>query len=501
MGHGRLNRVAIRSGITLVWIVMIGWLVRYEAFPEHFTHTLAGYKSLLSSDVLIQDTWMKVLFKGQPIGYSHTTVETQERDPMAYYRVLNRSYMRLKVMGITQPVYVDTTAYVDISQTLQGFEFMMSSRGQRVNITAHRSAGDTFSTTITTGHHVQRSTVDVPPDVVLYSPMTEMGLRKLKPGQALLIRTLDPASMSPVNLNVKAVAYETIEVGGVDHETTRLEMEYQGARIRSWLDDKGVMVRQETPFGWTMEACTSAEAFDAVSPKKGSAPDILSELAVRCVGSIDAARESRSVTFAVRGVEISEATWTSPRQSASRDEEGRLILTVRASSANGEDVPLEDPSDCLAATSFVQSEDAQIVARANRIVRDATTPEAKAMAIFDWVYDNVRKEPTVSLPSAVDVLNTMAGDCNEHTYLYVGLARAAGLPSKVMVGIAYHKGAFYYHAWPAVYVGRWIEMDPTWGQPYVDATHIRITEGELANQLELVQTVGTMSLEVLEQDE
>jgi transglutaminase-like putative cysteine protease len=82
----------------------------------------------------------------------------------------------------------------------------------------------------------------------------------------------------------------------------------------------------------------------------------------------------------------------------------------------------------------------------------------------------------------------------------VGLARAAGLPAKIMVGIAYHEGAFYYHAWPAVHVGRWVEMDPTWGQPLVDATHIRITEGELANQLELVQTVGTLTLDVLEQE-
>lgn len=500
MGQGRLNRVTVRSTITVAWIVMMGWLVRYEAFPEYFTHTLGGYKSLLSSDVLIQDNWMKILLKGQPIGYSHTTVETQEQDPMAYYRVLNRSYMRLKVMGITQPVYVDTTAYVDISQTLQGFDFMMSSRGQRVNISAHRSTGDTFETTVTTGHHVQRSKVEVPPDVVLYSPMTEMGLRSLKPGQSLMIRTLDPASMSPVNLNVKAVALETIEVGGVSHETTRLEMEYQGASIRSWLNDQGVMVRQETPFGWTMEACTSSEAFEAVSPKKGSAPDMLSELAVRCIGTIDSARETRSVTFAVMGVDISEGDWASPRQSATRDAEGRLLLTVRASSPTGPDEELNDPAPFLEATAFVQSGDEQLVSRARRIVADAGNPTAKAMAIFDWVYENVRKEPTVSLPSAIDVLNTMAGDCNEHTYLYVGLARAAGLPAKIMVGIAYHEGAFYYHAWPAVYVGRWIELDPTWGQPYVDATHIRITEGELANQLELIQTVGTLSLNVLEQE-
>ena len=33
---------------------------------------------------------------------------------------------------------------------------------------------------------------------------------------------------------------------------------------------------------------------------------------------------------------------------------------------------------------------------------------------------------TISVPSAVQVLETLAGDCNEHTVLYVALARALG---------------------------------------------------------------------------
>ncbi|MDE0838207.1 MAG: transglutaminase-like domain-containing protein [Kiritimatiellae bacterium] len=499
MGHGRLSRVSIRVVVTTFWVIMVGWLLRYEAFPEHFTHSLAGYKGLLSSDVLIQDTWMEVLFKGTPIGYTHTTVETQDDDPMAYYQVLNRSYMQLKVMGVTQPVYVDTTANVDISQTLQGFSFVMSSRGNRVNISGKRNTGDMFDVRVVTGHHTQRSQVEIPPDVVLYSPMTEMGLRRLKPGQSLMIRTLDPASMTPVNLDVKAIRPETIQVNGRDYETTLLHMRYQGVKIRSWIDAKGIIIRQETPFGWTMETCTAAEAFEAVS-HSSDAPDILSELAVRCKGVIENSRESTRIRYAVHGVDIGAEAWATSRQTAEVSEDGTLHLTVAASSTSSPAEPLTDPEPYLASTTFVQSDEPALRSRAEKIVAESETPMQKARAIYEWVYENVKKEPTISLPSAMDVLKTMAGDCNEHTYLYVGLARAAGLPAKIMVGIAYHEGAFYYHAWPAVHVGRWVEMDPTWGQPLVDATHIRITEGELANQLELVQTVGTLTLDVLEQE-
>ena len=62
------------------------------------------------------------------------------------------------------------------------------------------------------------------------------------------------------------------------------------------------------------------------------------------------------------------------------------------------------------------------------------------------------KKPTVSLPSAREVLRTKVGDCNEHTALYVAMARSLGLPARIAVGLAYSRGAFYYHAWPEVYI-------------------------------------------------
>ncbi|NIY18860.1 MAG: hypothetical protein GWM98_30410 [Nitrospinaceae bacterium] len=43
-------------------------------------------------------------------------------------------------------------------------------------------------------------------------------------------------------------------------------------------------------------------------------------------------------------------------------------------------------------------------------------------------------------------------------------------------------------------------MDPTWGQPLVDATHIRLTEGELASQIELIGLLGRLKIELLEQE-
>ena len=102
-GRARL----LRGGILVLWLVLMGLLIRFEVFPEIFTHTLPGYRSLLDRDVLMEDSWMRILYKAQPIGYSHTTVEIDEANPLKHYTMASRVFVRLKAMGLDQPIYGD----------------------------------------------------------------------------------------------------------------------------------------------------------------------------------------------------------------------------------------------------------------------------------------------------------------------------------------------------------------------------------------------------------
>ena len=115
------------------------------------------------------------------------------------------------------------------------------------------------------------------------------------------------------------------------------------------------------------------------------------------------------------------------------------------------------------------------------------------------------KKPTVSLPSAREVLRTKVGDCNEHTALYVAMARSLGIPARVAVGLVYVRGitgAFYYHAWPEVYVregngrGLWLPVDPTLNQFPADATHIRLARGGLDKQAAILPMLGQLKMRV-----
>ncbi len=53
--------------------------------------------------------------------------------------------------------------------------------------------------------------------------------------------------------------------------------------------------------------------------------------------------------------------------------------------------------------------------------------------------------------------------------------------------------------WPVVYVGEWIDMDPTFGQDIADAAHIKLLEGDINRQLDIVKVLSKIKLEVIEQ--
>jgi transglutaminase-like putative cysteine protease len=108
------------------------------------------------------------------------------------------------------------------------------------------------------------------------------------------------------------------------------------------------------------------------------------------------------------------------------------------------------------------------------------------------------------------VLRTKVGDCNEHTALYVAMARALGLPARIAVGMVYVHGAFYYHAWPEVYIeagpsgagraptGLWLPVDPTLNEFPADATHLRLARGGLDKQAAILPLIGRLRMTILD---
>jgi transglutaminase-like putative cysteine protease len=146
---------------------------------------------------------------------------------------------------------------------------------------------------------------------------------------------------------------------------------------------------------------------------------------------------------------------------------------------------------------LLETHNPDIVMLAHRLRGSETDPRVVAERINRWVYDSLQKSITIGVPSALATLRARKGDCNEHTQLAVALMRAAGIPARVAAGLAYLDGKFYYHAWPEVWLERWVAVDPTFGQFPADAAHLRLTVGGLGRQADLLRLMGPLKIDVL----
>jgi transglutaminase-like putative cysteine protease len=360
---------------------------------------------------------------------------------------------------------------------------------------------------------------------------------ELQQGRTYSARLFDPLLLAARDVTVRVAAESTLVVAdsadldsttmvwGPEHFDTvrafRIDQEVNGIRVSSWIDAQGRVVRASSPVGFTTERTAFEIAYenfrrrDTSRVARSSATPALGAIvpATALAARVNAAAGARDgpARFRVRLSGVDLKGFDQLLNGGRQQLVGDTLEITRESTLKFRAMPYRLPSRDTALARWlqpeplIQSRDPRVVAQARLIVQSGQgggggrdrTPARAAELLTHWVHANVRRELTTSVASAEKVLETRRGDCNEFATLYVALARAAGLPSRTVSGLIYLNGRFYYHAWPEVYLGDWVAVDPTFDQYPADALHLRFAIGGLARQVDLFPLVGRLKLEVL----
>lgn len=315
-----------------------------------------------------------------------------------------------------------------------------------------------------------------------------------------------------VSFDAEMMALDTIEVeivGEGEEPEPYWEMWAQsgtlGMHTLSHLRKDGVVVRQEIPglMQLAMVRVSEEEAVEGISP-------LLIESSIPVPANIVEPAQILQMTLAVSTLEgeITELVPATARQQVARRPDGSAQVVVNAQPTPQvilDSLPVTSPElqAYLQPTDLTQSADPRIINKAREIVSERANAWQAARELARWVFRNVRKmESEPRQMSALEIMDTMAGDCTEHAVLYGALAQAAGLPVRMVAGIAWQGGSFHYHAWNEVHVGEWVEIDPTWGQMQVDGGHIRLAHGAFDTvsvsrmSLNAGRSLGMLSIEL-----
>ena len=175
-----------------------------------------------------------------------------------------------------------------------------------------------------------------------------------------------------------------------------------------------------------------------------------------------------------------------------------LVVRVSARRAGAEkaiQLPVKDPglAEYLKATPEFAADKKEVIEQARQIAGKDRDAWSVARKLADWTHKNLQWKLVMSADPVLTLV-TREADCTEFSALFVGMARSLGLPARTVSGLAYNGSSFGGHAWVEVWAGKWIELDPTWGTSFVDATHIRATGDSLLTSAGL----NLLDLEVVE---
>lgn len=310
----------------------------------------------------------------------------------------------------------------------------------------------------------------------------------------------DPATLANTPIALDVGKRELVGLGRQRVPAFRVETSYAGLRTTSWITDTGEVVLEKSPLGLETIRETAADAQNMAVPS-GVSADLLSTAAVVPHGGqrIVEPRDVRRLRLRLTGAEVPQANLAGVGQTVTGD-----IVEIRDPQGFQPGPPDPDVGRYLQPEPFLESDAPEIRSEAAGAVRNISGARAQAERLTRHVNAMLDKKPTVSLPSAREVLRTKVGDCNEHTVLYVAMARALGIPARIAVGLVAVHGAFYYHAWPEVYLaeergrGMWLPVDPTLNQFPADATHLRLARGGLDQQAVILPLIGRLKIEILE---
>ena len=502
--------------ILTAWALSVAWLVKREFF-----RTTGERLAEAALTVPPGTVFYRIDLAGQQVGFASTTVDTAGTT----LHVSDVLLLEFPVLGRMHRTRVRSRAVLNRALRLQTLEVAFDGDEGRLLARGEVKGDSVLRMTLVSPADSQATRIQLLQPLVLTSllPLRLAFGGALKPGRTFTARVFDPLALAERDVRVTIAAESTLIVpdsAGFDSTTMawsavhfdtvrafRIEERSQGLTTSSWIDAYGHIVRVAGPTGLTMERTEYEIAYQnfrhrdvsrlvraSADPGRGAAiPSTVLE-----AGATLPTRPRAEYRAVLTGVDLTGLDLAGGRQELAGD-----TLIVRRETRDvlnpGYRLPARDSglAPWLAAEPLIQSGDPRIRTQAHDILGDELDPTSAAARLTHWVATHVRREASAGLPNAVRVLGRQRGDCNDVTVLYVALARAAGLPARPVAGLLDVGGRLYYHAWPEVYLGRWVAVDPLLDQFPADAAHLRLAVGGLARQPQLIRYLGRLKVEGL----
>jgi hypothetical protein len=463
---------------------------------------------------LPQDDWLNLTLMGTKIGYAHIYMEKSQYEGEPAIRTRVDMVMELRRTGTGLRLATTRISYIGMDLVPRYFVSTSNETGQEKRVEGRVKNGIAYLKTTLAGRTTE-SQQPIPNDTIFEQMISYLVLKRGPTvGDAYSLHVFNLDVLKPVKTHVKVIWEDQIAYEGEVRPVYVIDYTMElmgGVTTTERLGRDGTTYQMEIGLMGMKIALTKTDMETALG-EVGEVDVILNTKVFAHGKSPTPGAKYLKARLSLTAGDLDKAALVNQRQKLTLSEDRRQgLLEIHIPEVRSEktvNLPVQgrnDLNEFLKSTVYIQADHPEIQAKAWEILDGETNAWEAAKKLCRWVYESISdKNLKTGLGSALQTLESLEGDCTEHTVLMIALARAAGIPARVCAGLVFQGDAFYYHFWPEVYVGEWTAMEPTLGQIQADANHIQLAGGEPESDSMLefgegvMRTLNQLEIEVIE---
>lgn len=448
-----------------------------------------------------QESWFNLTMMGMKIGYVHQFVDKTVYQGEEMIRT--KTSMVMKFSGGENDIRVENNRieYSDLAYMPRHFIYTSDESGEK-RVEGKIIDGTAHITTTINGETTE-SEIAIPPDTISDAVAVESLLSKnlLKVGAKLPYKTFNIDVQRVVDCELSVSKEEILTYQSDEKQVYVLDNKVDimgGITVRLWVDQEGITYKFITELPGLSVVATKTDSETALGETE--ALDIVLRTRIIPTGKMPRRGANRFVAnIQHSGENLTEIIKSNAHQKLSSENGTSGTLTIdkaEIDEKNCPKLPIQSPEleKYVSSTVYVESANPDIHAQALKVIDGEDNSWLAAKKLNRWVFNAIdEKGLSGGYSTSLATLKTLSGDCTEHTVLLIAMARSVGIPARICAGLVFAKDAFYYHFWPEVYVGKWVQMDPTFGQSVADANHILLQGGMLESGTMIEYTEGVFS--------
>ena len=464
----------------------------------------------------LEERWFGIYVDNERVGF-YTQRFTETADG---YRIDTASSVRMNVMGFSKDATTREIYLVSRSLALQSLDVSYALNGNTSHVYA-KKYGAGLKVRLETGGKTSDKQFRFRGDIY---PAPTLNILPLTRSSSIKNKTFKVLTFDPEELKVKEVAISVFDTAKAPNGTPALMMRnnlYPFVHNDIWIEMDGQTTWESVRDGLVItksEPRKQLAAFVAglAIARKDPVADF-TQLAL--AGPITAKDKLKGLAIEISGWDDSFTLTQNSSHSFTKPAPGHLIVRSGSSNPKPEQPVLPEQSkqpaqakqtaqplspaekSLLAPQDKIETDASQILQKALEITKGQPASAATAKALSAWTSDWL-KPSLEDDGSALSGLKSKLGTAQTYTRLYTALARAAGIPTRIVSGLVSADGkTFNYHCWAESWVDKqWLATDPFYRQFPADMTHVKLLEGETAESMApLAALIGKIRIKAVDQ--